>query len=67
MAKKIKSVKINDNCIGCGSCASIAPDLFTVDEKSKISGNWSLPENQELIEEAADICPVGAIEVEYEE
>jgi ferredoxin len=35
---KIKSVKIDkERCIGCGSCAALAPAAFTVDiEESKV-------------------------------
>ena len=44
------SVKINENCIGCGACESICEAVFSVDGVASVK-------------EAAEACPVGAIEV----
>ena len=58
MAKK--KVRIDQSlCIGCGCCAGTYPDDF------KISDNGLAEAVTEVAEEdAASICPVGAISVE---
>jgi ferredoxin len=56
-------------CIGCGSCASVCPDLFEIgdDNKARLkerAENKEEAETQKCAQEAADICPVQAIKVE---
>ena len=50
-----------DLCIGCGSCAALCPDVFTIgdDGKSEVVGQ----DNVECSKNAAASCPVQAIEV----
>ena len=57
---------IEEACIGCGACASIANDVFKINdngiayaENDKIN-----EENKENVIEAANSCPSGAIEIE---
>ncbi len=61
-------VKINANCIGCGICASIAPEIFEVSPetgKSELRSNIELnDENLAKIRAAAEGCQIGAIEIE---
>lgn len=54
-----------DTCIGCGSCASICPDVFQLDDEG-ISTVIAQPDasNESSVKEAADSCPVGAISIE---
>ena len=60
-------VKVNqDACIGCGACASIASEVFELNEEglSVAKEETVKEENQENVKEAADSCPTSAIEVE---
>jgi len=56
-------VKVNqDECIGCGVCSQICPEVFELDEdagKAKVIR----AEGAECAQEAADSCPVGCITV----
>ncbi len=57
-------VKINSGCIGCGMCETLCPDVFEmssegVAEVKKIPG----VEDIGKVNNAADNCPVGVIEV----
>jgi ferredoxin len=51
-------IKINSECIGCGSCASICPEVFEMDgAKAKVKAQKKLP----CVKEAIESCPVDAI------
>jgi ferredoxin len=53
-----------ERCIGAGHCASLAPDVFEQDQSDGIAVVLSdeVPsELQAAVEEAAELCPVGAI------
>lgn len=58
--------KVNENCIGCGACTAVAPDVFDLNDDglavSKIDGD--LGDLEASAKEAAESCPVEAIEVE---
>jgi ferredoxin len=51
-----------DECIGCGTCEGICPEVFEVNEETGTSQVIN-PEGgpEDLIEEAIDSCPVEAI------
>ena len=55
---------VNENCIGCGLCVSICPEVFSMTDSNtaKASGDIS-GEQENSAHEAADSCPVDAIEV----
>ena len=56
-------VKVNrDSCIGCGACAAICDEVFEIDDEG-LSVAKTEDEKQE-VQDAADSCPTGAIEVE---
>ncbi len=60
-------VKVNqDACIGCGACASIAEDVFELNDEglSQAKEENVSEKNKESVKEAADSCPTSAIEVE---
>jgi len=53
-----------DTCTGCGVCAETCPEVFELDDDmAKVIAN-PVPENAEqTCREAADDCPVEAIEI----
>lgn len=57
-------IRINqDICVGSGTCTSIAPEYFTLNDEDRSSARPGVvPALPELIE-AAEFCPTGAIEV----
>jgi ferredoxin len=58
---KVPKVK-QDICIGCGSCESICPAVFKVDDSGKAQVQPADYEaNQDDIDQALAACPVGAI------
>lgn len=67
MSKKIKKVTITPGCISCGSCEAVCPKVFEVKDIAYVKTDARLQDNEELIREAADMCPVSVIKVEEEE
>ncbi|MFA4833693.1 MAG: ferredoxin [Patescibacteria group bacterium] len=66
------SIKVNEElCIGCGACVSLCPDVFKMNEagKSEVINPASAEatagkeENAACAKNAAESCPVQAIEV----
>ncbi|MDD5243449.1 MAG: ferredoxin [Syntrophorhabdaceae bacterium] len=54
-------------CTGCGMCAETCPEIFELqDDLAHVkTGSEDVPEQYEdACREAADSCPVGAIEIE---
>lgn len=56
-------VKVNDECIGCGLCESVCPQVFQMEGARSVVVDSS-DEYLELAREAAESCPVAAIEVD---
>ena len=57
------TVKINDSCIACGACESICDAVFSIEDRAVVNES-AVADNIDAVKEAADACPVGAIEVE---
>ena len=56
------NVTVNDSCIGCGACESICDAVFSVDGVASVNAA-AVAANEAGVKEAADSCPVSAIEV----
>ena len=60
----MEKIKVNENCIGCGACTAIAPDFFEFGDDG-----YAKPIKNEVekitddVKEAAEGCPVNAIEI----
>ena len=53
-----------DECIACGVCAQVCPDVFNLDEeegKGIVSGISRADNEKTLVKEAIDCCPIGCI------
>ena len=57
------SVKIESSCIACGACESICDAVFSVDGVAQVD-EAAVADNMDSVKEAAEACPVSAIEVE---
>ena len=59
-------VKVNENCIGCGACTAVYPDVFDLNDEGKAENimGEDIPEDlMDACKEAAESCPVEAIEL----
>lgn len=56
---------VNGNCIGCGLCANVCPGVFTLTDEGVAAARDEIdPSLEGMVREAADGCPVDAIEVD---
>ena len=58
---------VNDECIGCGLCEGTAGAVFEVGDEgvAEVIIDDEVPEElEDDVQDAADNCPVGAIELE---
>lgn len=52
------AIKISDDCIGCGTCASICEEVFEMKgAKAHVKAQKDVP----CVDEAIKACPVSAI------
>jgi len=57
-------IKVDKNkCIGCGTCVAVAPKSFRLGDEGKAEPIEPPGDGEEKIKEAAEGCPVGAIEI----
>ena len=57
----MKIVVDRDECIGCGNCSDIAPDVFELDDEGLSHVTNPEGANDDTIREAAESCPVDCI------
>jgi len=62
-------IKINqEECIGCGSCSTVCPDVFDLNDENKAiikdTGSDQGESDNECVKEAVDVCPVDVIKIE---
>lgn len=62
--KKDLKPEIEPGCIACGSCQFIAPEVFTVTDRSRVTENADFQKNAELIKKAVKACPVQVIKIQ---
>jgi ferredoxin len=62
----MKAIVSEDLCIGCESCVEICPDVFEMkDDLAVCRFDDDIPEKfEDACREAAESCPVVAIEIE---
>jgi len=55
---------VNENCIGCGLCTNLCPGVFMMTDEGVAAARDEIFSEQEgQVQEAAESCPVNAIEV----
>lgn len=57
----MKKLYIEPGCVSCGSCQAICPQVFKLSPTAKVLSDADLERNEQLIKEAADLCPVQVI------
>jgi ferredoxin len=63
VARRVVATVDHAVCVGNAGCVAIAPDVFTLDENRQSIVADPDGASWELILEAAENCPVGAISV----
>ncbi len=59
-----KNVRIDDNlCVGCGLCSAVCEDVFRSDPSGRAVVVPGSDAGLSCVKEAADGCPVEAIEI----
>ena len=58
-------VSLNRNdCIGCGVCCQVCPDVFSMDEAGGVAKVLREETDEACVNEAENSCPVSCIRVE---
>lgn len=60
----IKKVTIEDGCISCGVCESVAPEVFEMEDIAVVKEGVNYSEYEEQIKEAVETCPVEVIVID---
>ena len=57
------NIKITDECVCCGACEAINPEIFSMDTKAKINYDKIKGKEEDCLD-AVLICPANAIWIE---
>ena len=58
-------VRVEDSCTLCGMCVDICPEVFSLGEmQAEVTDNNISPESEDLVQEAAEECPVEVIVID---
>lgn len=57
-------VSIRNNCVGCGACAIISPEVFEVRNRRVTVNQNRVYGNEDNCIDAAITCPVNAIQID---
>lgn len=62
----MKARVVENVCIGCGACQALVPDEFEINDNgiAQAINDKVKEENEDLVKDAKDNCPTGAIAVE---
>lgn len=61
----VMNVHVNGNCIGCGLCVNMCGAVFLMTEEGVAAAKDTIyPDQEGFVQEAAESCPVNAIEVD---
>jgi len=53
-------ISVSEDCVCCGACEAISPDVFSIDSIARVNPDKIEGREQDCID-AALICPVNAI------
>ncbi|MBP3924115.1 ferredoxin [bacterium] len=56
-------IKVLDNCIGCGACSTLSPEVFEINRNFATINYDKISGHEESCIDAALFCPVGAIKL----
>lgn len=59
----IMRVLVSIDCIGCGICATLSPEVFEINKDSAVADQTKILGNEESCIDAAINCPVSAINI----
>uniref|UniRef100_A0A7C3E471 Ferredoxin n=1 Tax=Gracilinema caldarium TaxID=215591 RepID=A0A7C3E471_9SPIR len=62
--KKVWLDESEDECISCGNCESICPEVFEVPDKMVVKAGVDFSKYEASIKEAIDACPTNVIKAE---
>lgn len=58
-------VRIENSCTACGLCVETCPEVFQIGGQiAEVTADEVPPQFEDAVQQAADECPVEAIEVE---
>lgn len=60
----IVTVLITEECTACGLCETTCPEVFYLNDVAGVKEGADFDANEELIRQAAEECPVEAIQIE---